>query len=96
VQRERRDWERLLLPFDDQRRGGADGDRRRDRRNDRRAGVFALLPVEFDHGSSCAPGASRPTSGTVTIEVPAAGTLSAASNGDPATVVLTDGIFMRT
>jgi len=30
----------------------------------------------------------------VTVDVPAAGTLSTASNGDPATVLLSDGIFM--
>jgi hypothetical protein len=45
-------------------------------------------------GSACASGAARPSSGTVTIKVPAAGTLSKASNGDPATVVLQDGILM--
>jgi Tfp pilus assembly protein PilV len=45
-------------------------------------------------GSACAPGATRPSSGTVTIKVPAAGTLSQASDGDPATVVLQDGILM--
>ena len=40
-------------------------------------------------------GTTRPTTGTVTIEVPAAGTLSTtASNGDRATVLLSDGIFM--
>ena len=59
------------------------------------APVFSLCyQSSSTTGSSCAPGASRPTSGTVTIEVPAAGTLSAASNGDPATVDLSDGIFM--
>jgi prepilin-type N-terminal cleavage/methylation domain-containing protein len=38
--------------------------------------------------------ATRPSSGMVTIKVPAAATLSKASHGDPATVVLQDGIFM--
>lgn len=41
-----------------------------------------------------ASGATRASSGTVTIKVPAAATLSKASNGDQATVVLQDGIFM--
>jgi prepilin-type N-terminal cleavage/methylation domain-containing protein len=55
------------------------------------APVFSLCyQSSSTTGSECASGATRPTSGTVTI----AGTLSKASNGDPATVVLTDGIFM--
>jgi Tfp pilus assembly protein PilV len=57
--------------------------------------VFALCYASSaTTGSACAPGAARPSSGTVTLEVPAAGTLSKASNGDPATVVLQDGILM--
>jgi hypothetical protein len=57
--------------------------------------VFSLCyPSSAPTGPACAPGAARATSGTVTIEVPAAGTLSAASGGDPATVLLRDGIFM--
>jgi len=59
------------------------------------APVFSLCyQSSSTTGSSCAPGAARPTSGTVTVDVPAAGTLSTASNGDPATVLLSDGIFM--
>jgi len=45
-------------------------------------------------GAACASGATRPTSATVTVLVPAAGTLSTASSGDPATVLLQNGIFM--
>jgi type II secretory pathway pseudopilin PulG len=57
--------------------------------------VFALCYASSaTTGSACAPGATRPSSGTVTIKVPAAGTLSKASNGDPATVLLQDGLSM--
>jgi Tfp pilus assembly protein PilV len=57
--------------------------------------VFALCYASSaTTGAACAPGATRPSSGTVTIKVPAAGTLSKASDGDPATVVLQDGILM--
>ena len=53
--------------------------------NPRNTPVFSL---------SYPSGATRSSSGTVTIEVLAAGTLSKASNGDQATVLLQDGIFM--
>jgi prepilin-type N-terminal cleavage/methylation domain-containing protein len=54
-------------------------------------GASATTPV---FSFSWPSGTTRPTTGTVTIDVPAAGTLSKASNGDPATVLLSDGIFM--
>jgi len=57
--------------------------------------VFSLCYASgLTTGAACVNGATRPTSGTVTIKVPAAGALSKASNGDPATVLLSDGIFM--
>ena len=46
-------------------------------------------------GSACANGATRPTSATVSVEVPASGTLStSAAGGDRSTVELTDGLYM--
>ena len=46
-------------------------------------------------GNACASGATRPSSATVTIDVPAAGTLSTShQNGDPTTVQLTDNVYM--
>jgi len=47
-------------------------------------------------GGPCANGALRPSSATVTLDVPAAGTLSThTQNGDPTTVQLTDTIYMQ-
>jgi Tfp pilus assembly protein PilX len=47
-------------------------------------------------GNACATGATRPSSATVTIDVPAAGTLSThTQNGDPSTIQLTDTIYMQ-
>ena len=57
--------------------------------------VFSFCyPNTAATGSSCATGATRATSATVTINVPAAGTLSKAAGGDQTTVVLTDGLYL--
>lgn len=57
--------------------------------------VFSFCyPNTAATGSSCATGATRATSATVTIDVPAAGTLSSKSGGDPSTVVLTSGLYL--
>ncbi len=47
-------------------------------------------------GNACANGASRPSAVSVTLDVPAAGTLSThTQNGDPTTVQLTDTVYMQ-
>jgi prepilin-type N-terminal cleavage/methylation domain-containing protein len=57
--------------------------------------VFSFCyPNSATTGSSCASGATRPTSATVTVEVPSAGTLPSAAAGDPSTVMLTGGVYM--
>jgi Tfp pilus assembly protein PilW len=57
--------------------------------------VFSLCyPNTATTGASCASGAARPTSGTVTIKTPVNGTTSAAAGGDQATMILSSGIFM--
>ena len=56
--------------------------------------VFSFCyPNTATTGSSCAAGATRATSATVTVKVPAAGTLS--TGGDPATVILSDAVYMN-
>jgi hypothetical protein len=55
---------------------------------------FCYASTSTVNTSRCATGASRPTSATVTIDTPAAGTLSRTSGGDPSTVVLTDNVYM--
>lgn len=42
----------------------------------------------------CAAGAARPTSATVTIKTPAAGTQATSVGGDPSTVILSSGLYM--
>jgi len=57
--------------------------------------VFSFCyPNAGTTGSACTNGATRPTSATVTIEVPASSTLSTAAGGDRSTVELTDGLYM--
>jgi len=57
--------------------------------------VFSLCyPSTVTTGVACGTGAARATSGTVTIKVPAAGTLSAAAGGGKTTTILTNGIYM--
>jgi Tfp pilus assembly protein PilV len=58
--------------------------------------VFSFCyPNTASTGNACASGASRPTSASVTLEVPASGSLASAAGGDPATVTLTDGLYMN-
>jgi prepilin-type N-terminal cleavage/methylation domain-containing protein len=57
--------------------------------------VFSFCyPNAGTTGSACANGATRPTSATVSVEVPASSTLSTAAGGDLSTVELTDGLYM--
>ena len=57
--------------------------------------VFSFCyPNSAATGSSCATGATRATSATVTINVPAAGSLSSAAGGDKTTVILTSGLYL--
>jgi Tfp pilus assembly protein PilW len=57
--------------------------------------VFAFCyPNSATTGSACATGASRPTSVAVTIDTPASGTLKSTQDGDPATIALTDDVYM--
>lgn len=57
--------------------------------------VFSFCyPNTAATGSACATGATRATSASVTINVPAAGTLSSKAGGDPTTVVLTSGLYL--
>ena len=58
--------------------------------------VFSFCyPNTASTGSACASGATRPTSASVTLDVPASGALSTAAGGDPSTVILTDGLYMN-
>jgi Tfp pilus assembly protein PilW len=57
--------------------------------------VFAFCYPNFaTSGSACATGASRPTSVSITIDTPAAGTLTSRQIRDPSTISLTDDVFM--
>lgn len=56
--------------------------------------VFSLCYTSTSTtGAACASGGTA-TSATVTIDTPAAGTLSTSAGGDRSTIVLSDGIFM--
>jgi type II secretory pathway pseudopilin PulG len=56
--------------------------------------VFSLCyTATSTSGAACAAGGTA-TSATVTINTPAAGTLSTSAGGDRSTIVLSDGIFM--
>jgi len=56
--------------------------------------VFSLCYTStLTTGSACTSSGTA-TSATVTIDTPAAGTLSSSAGGDRSTVVLTDGIYM--
>jgi|GEM_PF-3463322 Tfp pilus assembly protein PilX len=67
--------------------------------NSQAGAVFAFCyPTSGTSGGCATPptGASRPSSAIVTIDVPAAGTLSThTQNGDPTTVQLTDTVYMQ-
>jgi prepilin-type N-terminal cleavage/methylation domain-containing protein len=58
------------------------------------APVFSFCYPTTTTGSACGSGAARPTSVTITIDTPAAGTLTSSQKGDPATIKLTDGVYM--
>jgi len=57
--------------------------------------VFSFCyPSTSATGPACGAGAARPTSGSATVKIADAGTLASTQGGDPATAVLTSGLYM--
>ena len=55
--------------------------------------VFSLCYPAVSTASTCSTGSTRPTSGTVALELPSTGTQATNRGGDPSVIDLTDGLY---